>query len=238
VFYGRVAVHHWQLETMRAGSCRLLEHEPVFCTACAGVCVAPEVCEPYPDHASAGDLTFAGLRGPPLTLQPSPYWYASQGQLPADAVADDATVTVTATGAAVPAFTVAAAAVPPLDPAVAPIADDELHLADGADRTVTWSAAAPADPTLRVRVTLNANNQGHGNPYAAVIECDAADVGALTISASLIEAFPTTTRHEACEGSDCPVSTITRYRRGSVDVEGVPVDLIVASQRSFWVVHP
>lgn len=237
VFYARVAVRHWQQETMRAGSCRLLENEPVFCSSCAGLCVAPEVCEPYPDYASAGDLTFDGLRGPSLTLQPSPF-YASQGQLPADAVADDATLTVTATGAAVPAFTVATTAVPPLDPSVAPIDNDELLLAGGADVTVTWTAVASADPTARVRLTLDANNVGHGQPYAAVIECDAADVGALTIPAAMIDAFPPASRQEACVGSDCPVSTLARYRRGATLVDGVAVDLVVASQRAFWVVKP
>ena len=236
VFYARVAVRHWQQETMRAGSCRLLENVPAFCTSCAGICIAPEVCEPYPEYASAGELTFDGLRGPPLTLEPSPYFYASQGaQLPLDAFADDATVSVTATGDQVPAFAIAAGGVPPLS---APLANDELHVADGADATVAWTAVAPADPTLRVRVTLNANNVGHGQPYQAVIECDAADVGTITIPAALIDAFPATQRWRACEGSDCPVSTITRYRKTSVDVEGAPVDLVVGSQIAFWVIHP
>ena len=239
VFYGRVAVRHWQQETMRAGSCRLLEHEPVFCSACAGLCVAPEVCEPYPDYASAGALTWDGLRGAPLTLQPSPYFYASQGaQLPVDAFADDAAVTVTAAGAEVPAFTITAGGVVPLATPVGPIADDELHLDGGADVTLTWVAAAPGDPELRVRVAINANNMGHGQPYAAVIECDAADVGALTIPAAMIDAFPRTAHLEACEGSDCPASTITRYRRAAADAGGAPVDLVVGSQLTFYVVRP
>lgn len=239
VFYARVAVRHWQQETQRAGSCRLLVHQPVFCSACAGICVAPEVCEPYPDYASAGALTWDGLRGPPLTLQPNPYFYASQGaQLPVDAVADDATVTVTATGDQVPAFVVAAGAVAPLALPVAPITDDTLRLDGGADVTLRWTPVDPLDPTLRVRVAINANNMGHGNPYAAVIECDAADVGALTIPAAMIDAFPPTARLEVCEGSDCPRSTITRYRRGAVEVGGAPVDLVVGSRLEFFVVRP
>lgn len=235
VFYARVAVQHWQQETLRIGACRLLEHRPAFCEACAALCIAPEVCEAFPEYASAGDLTFDGLRTAPLTLQPSPF-YASQAELPTDAFADAATITVTASGAAVPAFTVVATAVPPLDPAIAPIANDELGLTTGVDTVLTWTAV---DPTLRVRVAINANNRGHGQPYAAVIECDAADVGALTIASALIDRFPPTQPGSGgCIGSDCPQSTITRYRRGSVDVDGAPIDLIVGAQRPFWVDRP
>jgi hypothetical protein len=236
VFYARVAVRHWQRETMRIGSCRLLELTPAFCTACAGICVEDEVCEPYPEYAQAGDLTFDGLHGGPVVLQPNGYFYASQGaKLPVDAFADDATVTVTATGEDVPAFTVNAGGVPPL---VAAFTNDELHVADTADAVVQWTPADPTDPDLRVRLTLNANNAGHGLPYESVIECDTEDVGGLTVPAPLIAAFPTTERWEACAGSDCPLSTLTRYRKGSVDVAGTPVDLAVGSQIHLWVIHP
>jgi hypothetical protein len=125
--------------------------------------------------------------------------------------------------------------VPPL---VAAFANDELPLADGADATVTWTPVDPDDPALRVRLVLNANNQGHGLPYESVIECDAADVGALVVPAAMIDAFPTTERWEACAGSDCPLSTLTRYRKASVDVAGAPVDLAVGSQIMLWVIHP
>lgn len=44
---------------------------------------------------------------------------------------------------------------------------------------------------MRVRLTLNTNNGGHGAPYYGIIECDVPDAdGQVTVAASLIDQFP------------------------------------------------
>jgi len=233
VFYGNVVVAHWQQETMRAGDCRLLELVPAYCTDCAGLCVAEEVCEPMPEMVSAGDLVFSGLEVP-LTLTPDTYtnWYVSQSSVPADAFADDAIINVTASGDSVPGFSLSAAGVPPL---VAAIDNDQIELLDDSDFTLSWTPAAPG---ARVRLTLNANNFGHGLPYEAILECDADDSqGAITVPRELIAAFPATDRWEVCVGSDCPMSRLTRYRQGRDVVADGDVVLWVGSEIQFWVIH-
>ena len=236
VFYARVGVMHWQAEVMRSGECRLLEPTPAFCTACTGVCVATETCEPYPSYASAGGLTFTGLVVDPFALAPmilggQPYWYASQGGLGTGGFAATTTVAVRAAGDAVPAFALAT-------PAVAPLVDDlvsPLTLTPGQDAEVTWR---PAAGDARVRLRLNANNTGHAAPYHAIIECDSPDDGHIAIDRALIDRFPRTVDLGACVGSDCPPSTLTRYRVAAIDVGGAPVELVVGARRDVWLYRP
>lgn len=233
VFYGNVVVAHWQQETLRSGDCRLLELVPAYCSDCTGLCVADEVCEPMPEMVSVGELSFSGLTVP-LTLEPGTYtnWYVSQSSVPADAFSDDATVTVTASGDTLPGFSLSASAVPPL---VAAIEDDQIEIFDDADYTLDWTPAAAGS---RVRLTLNANNFGHGLPYEAIIECDADDAqGAITVPRELIAEFPATARWEGCAGSDCPVSRLTRYREDSTSVADGDIVFWVGSEVQFWVVH-
>lgn len=230
-FYGNISAVHFQKEVDRVGDCRLLRPEAQFCNDCAGLCVGPDICEPLPEQVDVGTLTFAGLRSP-LTLDFNGYWYASQASVPADAFADDASVTLSAPGAAGPAFQVTTTAVAPLN--MMALTDHELA-AGNTDTVVTWT---PADPGSRVRLTLNANNMGHGLAYAAIIECDADDsAGQITIPGSLLSQFPNTFRWEACAGSDCPLSSMRRYRLARATVGSDEIWFVVASERQFWVIH-
>jgi hypothetical protein len=230
VFYGNVAVAHWQVETMRIGSCRLLELKTAFCTDCLGICRDTEQCDPIPSSASVGALSFSGLTVP-LSLDFNGYAYAAQGMVPGEAFTTDANVEVSAAGDDLSAFTVSSVGVAPL---VADIVNYEITIVDGIDYALTWT---PEDPTTRIRLTLNSNNMGHGNPYNSVIECDTTDSGALTVPHELIEAFPPAIRAEACAGSDCPQSRMTRYRRATVDVDGSQVALIVGNEIQFYLIH-
>jgi hypothetical protein len=217
----------------RVGHCQLLRHEPGECgPSCPGICVHPDRCVIYPPLASAGTLTISGLRQP-VTLTPeSSGAYYDLGQHPADLFADDATVTLTAAGAAVPAFTITTGGVPPLAPA---ITDGKITLAPGKDHTLRWSPAAAG---ARVRVTLNANNEGHGLPYLGIIECDVPDeAGQVVIDRTLVDGFPETDAWQVCAGADCPPSVILRYRQGTAVVPGGHVRLRVGSVRYFGVVH-
>ena len=233
VHYAQIVVVHAQVETMREGACRLLEHQPPFCTACDGVCVAPEVCEPYPTYASAGTLDFTGL-SVPLSMAPEQYWYTSQSAVPEEAFADDAAVAVAASGADIPAHALALTAVPRL---VTTLGAEPLPLIDGEDLTIQWTSA---EVGARVRLLLNANNIGHGNPSEAVIECEGPDRGVLTVPRALIEAFPAADGSKFCVGSDCPLSLLTRYRTSSTTIgagNGDRVVFTIGSQREFLIVH-
>jgi hypothetical protein len=80
-----------------------------------------------------------------------------------------------------------------------------LGMPNGADYTFTWPAVGQDDGE-RLRLTLNANNQTHGGPYLAIIECDApVSAGRFTIPREMVEAFPATEHWEACAGGDCPL---------------------------------
>ncbi|MBL8623461.1 MAG: hypothetical protein JNK64_19270 [Myxococcales bacterium] len=222
----------WHDEVARAGACTLARYTPALCDpACTdGVCLRPGQCVAPPRFHSAGRLTLTGL-ATPLTIDGADGYYTPQTQLPAALFADDATVTATLAGAAVPAHAITARGVPPLVAAI----DRKVTLAPGVDHTVTWT---PAGGDARVRLTINANNSGHGAPYAAIIECDVADAaGQITIAAALIDGFPPTSAWTVCAGSDCPPSTLRRYHRATAAIPGGDAELIVGSQLSFGVDH-
>ena len=229
----------WHAETMRSGDCRLLEFEPAFCDppCLSGLCAPGGVCQPYPTFESAGNITVTGLKTS-VTLTPSACGFCGGGEqyyttttYPADLFDDDASVTASAAGAAFPAFSVTAGGVPPL---AASYPEDKITLVDGQDFTLAWTSAGS---DARVRVTINANNQGHGNPYLAIIECDGDDTGSLVIPSAIIDAFPDTMAWAFCAGSDCPPSSIMRYRRGTTTAGGGTVELVIGSEVLFGVDH-
>jgi hypothetical protein len=225
----------FQKEVMRAGACRLLTFKPAFCsTPCSGVCVDTDVCRPFPERVSAGTLVLSGLKVP-LTLMPDNYnAYYARSRLPADLFSAGAELKVSASGAAFAAFTAATAGVEPLRTDA--IVRDEITLRDDADYTFTWTPGS--DPQARVRLVLNGNNRGHGQPYEAILECDAPDMtGRLTIARALIAAFPQTFRWEICAGRDCPPSQVRRYRRGMVQAPSGRVAFDAVSERLFYVLH-
>ncbi len=223
-------------EAMRAGACTLSTYTPSSCTpACTdGLCVETNVCEPWPTLVSAGRLTIAGL-AVAVQIDPQSNYYYPDQQLPENLFADAAAITATLAGADLPAASLDTTGVPPLTTAITagaitvpyPAVDDFL---------VRWT---PADDGSRVRLTLNANNQGHGMPFLAIITCDAADAdGQIALPAAMLDAFPETDAWQICAGTDCPHSTITRYRRGATPVgTDRELALIVGSQVDFGIVH-
>lgn len=221
----------WHSETLRVGDCRLLEYEPGFCTpACEGVCVAPDECRPWPQYLSAGTLTFAGLTQP-LALDPQfDNRYLSFGSLPMPLFQPSSSIVATASGADVPSFVAASAAVSPL---VSPLRGQLVSLADGSDYSVTWQ-----DPTAstRVRVTITKGGVFHGQPSPAIIECDAADTGSLVIPRAIIEAFPLV--GVGCPKMiDCSYFSAMRYTTGEVTTSLGPVRMLVGSGFNTEVEH-
>ncbi|MBA3458418.1 MAG: hypothetical protein H0T46_00535 [Deltaproteobacteria bacterium] len=224
----------WHRETMRAGGCVLRLHTPSSCTpACtSGLCV-DGVCEAFPGIASGGRLTVTGLTTG-VQIDPMDGFYYDPGALPEELFTDSATVTARLAGAAVPAMTLSARGVPKL---VAAIQPDKLVLPYPAsqDFVVRWT---PASGDSRVRLTLNANNQGHGLPYLGIIECDAPDsAGQIAIPAAMLDAFPATEAAQICAGTDCPPSVIRRYQRATHAFGENDIELVVGSELQFLVEH-
>jgi len=220
---------------MRAGDCVLRTSDVASCTpACTtGLCIATDVCEPFPTYVSAGRLTLTGLRTA-LQIDPRDNFYYVDSPLPPDLFADGAAVGASLAGATIPALTLRTGGVAAPTP---DITGGKLVVPYPAlaDVVVRWT---PAPGDARVRLTLNANNRGHGMPYVAIIECDVADAaGQLTIARALLDAFPDTRAWSVCAGNDCPPSNLTRYRRAAVPVGAEEVELVVASSFTFGIEH-
>jgi len=226
-------------ETMNDGTCRLVEFQGAFCDpACdQGWCI-DDVCVPFPDWVDAGRLTVTGLKAA-VAIDPNycgfqGWGYCNQNTLPADLFDPGDAVTASAPGGDFPAFSVAAAGVTPM--VVPGLSNDELAMPNGAELTFTWTPESDSD---RVRLVINANSSGgHGSPYQAIITCESVDDGSLTVPRAMIEAFPETYRWDICGGSDCPPSLAMRYTRGTTAVNDGEVELLVGTQRMFYVIHP
>jgi hypothetical protein len=233
-FDGRPPAFH--RETMAEGACTLREYTPSLCTPeCVdGLCVDENVCERWPTLVSAGRLTVTGANAA-IEIDPVDGYYYSQSSLPEDLFADDAAVTAALAGAELPAMSLDAGGVAPIEVAL-PDGKIVVPYPAGEDFVLSWT---PAGDASRVRVTLNSNNQGHGQPYLAIIECDVADgAGQVAIPEAMLDAFPETSAWRICAGTDCPPSTIRRYHRdGSPIGDDQEVELVVASQVSFGVDH-
>jgi hypothetical protein len=219
-------------QTTTVGACTLRRYTPSSCDpACpTGLCVEPDVCEEWPTLVSAGQLTVTGL-STPVSITPQSGYYYPAAALPEELFADAATISAQLSGGDLAAATLDAGGVPPL---VTPIID-RITLVPGQDHTVTWTPAGVG----RVRMTLNSNNQGHGAPYLAIIECEVDDAaGAITVPAALVDAFPESYAWTYCAGSDCPPSRLRRYRAGTAPVGAdQEIRLTVASQITFGVEH-
>lgn len=233
LFYGEEPLS-FHREVNRIGDCRLLTFTPAQCDVfCTGVCTDTNVCKQFPTRLSAGSLRFTGIKTP-VTVTPNfANYYFADPQVKGDLFGAGDAVTVTATGAEFASFSLTGAGVPTLNTAA--VVNDEIKLDDSADYRFTWTPSG--DPRARMRLTLNANNRGHGAPYEAILECDAADTGTLTVAKELIKPFPDTYRWEICAGRDCPFSSALLYRQVEGEAGKRKVTLTVGSRRAFWVLH-
>jgi hypothetical protein len=197
------------------------------------VCVGdPAECRPWPSYDSAGALTFGGL-SQPLTVEPSasPVIYNAGGGLPPDLFQPGDEITVSAEGDVVPPFTAVARGVGPIE--TEPVDNDVVTLVDGQDFTFSWTAEANA----RMRIVVWAGGQFHGIPSPAVIECDVADTGGITIDRAVVEAFPNVGLGCA-KGRDCSKFILVRHTRDDVATGGGTVTFEVQSILEYYVEHP
>ena len=223
---------------MEAGACRMWSYQAGGCGACDGLCDADGACVPFPTPLSAGVLTVGGVEGGDISIEPSEYGYFLDSDVPADLFDAGSEVTLGAAGGDdVDGFSLAAGGVDPLALDLENAGgdqEDSLRLEDGADLTLSWE---PAQPGTRVRLEINSNNQGHGLPVTSMIECESDDDGSLTVPRAMIEAFPEKPYQNICAGTDCPPSTLTRYRWDRAEVSGLEVELRVEFRAQFLVVH-
>ena len=219
-----------------AGACQLWTYEVGDCSDCDGLCDADGECIPFPVELSAGTLTISGL-AEDLVVPFTEYGYLPPASLPGDLFGDGDRVTLEAAGGAdVAAFSLEADSPPrvAIDLEAGEKSDDSLRLEDGDDMVVSWS---PVLPGTRVRLEILSNNRGHGLPVDVLIRCEADDGGELVVARELVEAFPEKPYGRICVGSDCPPSTLTRFRSDRVSIDGREVELVVAAQQEFIVVH-
>jgi hypothetical protein len=212
-------------EVMREGACRLLTYEPVSCDPLCtdGMCVDTDQCAPYPAQLSAGTLTITGLYDT-LNLDPDlgRYWH----QDGMDLYAPGATVTVSASGADVDAFELSVTAPGGDNPTVDQAgALDFPRFGTGTGHTFTWT---PVDPGSRVRLWMAAD-VAHGQPYAAIVECDAPDTGSLTIAADILDGF-IDPQNWSC--GECPEQYLMRYRRATTPDDSF--ELLVGTRLAFF----
>lgn len=187
---------------------------------CDGVCVATDTCVPFRAGVDAGTITVTGLRAP-LTFVHGDFGYEPTPQPGTELFADDATITVSAPGAAIPGFSVTLAGVPALAGATT-----TLTLVDGRDAEVTWTAAGAG------RIQLSLLVGWHGAPYEAMLLCETDDDGALTIPGAVVSALP-----RASTGLESHPSTLTRFRRASVLAPAGPIEIVVGSQAFVHFTH-
>jgi hypothetical protein len=210
------------------GSCRTLHAVavPLCDPACPddALCTDEDVCTPYPPHHPAGTLhVAAGAVSRDVAYDA----FAGYGLYDADLrFPVGATITASAPGDAFPGFELSTS----VPPALVVENPDELRLEAGQPLTIRWT---PGDPLARVRVTLLSDTASHGLFKPSVIECDLPDTGELTIPATLIDAH-LDPANWGC--GDCASSSIARYRRVVTTVDGKPVELIVESALSLYLV--
>jgi hypothetical protein len=226
----------FQTESARAGACRLMVSDTMYCEGCEGFCVSG-VCTEWPVGRSAGTITITGMAGvSPLTLTWMDSYYSNSPQPPRDMFDPGDAISVTAAGDAVAGFAASVTGVEEIDPDLVGACGNEMRLVRGEDKRVTWS-----DPVAGARVYLRlpSPNNGHGMPPRAVIECEGPDTGQLTVPAALIDGLPDLADTDACDGVacvgvDCPPSSLARYTRTVVPAGDETVVVRVENEVDFY----
>ncbi len=218
------------------GDCRYLALDPGGCDAPCDpgeLCAADGTCQPvWADPVHAGTLTVTG-GGDPVVLEPYGSAYVNglyhAYDAPADLFGAFDTVTASFSGDEIPAFSISARGVAPMDVSHAGVF---WPLTDGQDSVLSWSPGP--DPDACVSLIFLGHNAGHGLPLDDIIWCVGPDDGELTIPQAVVEAFPPGMwlggfGGFCCEGMDCPPSELSRYTRNVIDSEAGPVEMIVRS---------
>lgn len=212
----------WE-EGLKDGDCQLMTPRVPFCeTPCGGsaVCVEDDTCEPYPLAGSVGTVTVTGVETADgkteFTIDPIANGYQPSGgvSLAYPAFAEGDAIAVAASGATFEAFTLRAKGIAPLV-----LTSQTLTLAGDTPLALTWTAPATAGAS-KIHVKLDISHHGGTK---GMIACDAADSGALTISAALVKQLLD------LGVAGFPSVIVTRSAVGSATIAAGRVDLVVSS---------
>jgi hypothetical protein len=208
----------------------------MYCEGCEGWCVGG-ACQEFPAGRSAGTIDIDGLTVPMTMTWMNGYYAQSPSNPPDDLFEPGASITVSAAGDEVEAFAATVTGVATVEPDLVGSCDNEWHVARGEDAEITW-----ADPVAgtRVRLRIPGPNNGHGMPPRAVIECEGPDVGRFVVPAALIDGLPDLETTDpcagiACEGYDCPPSSLARYSRATAAAGAETVDVRAEAEVIFYV---
>jgi len=170
--------------TAQDGDCQLFVPSLPFCDpTCANstVCVAGGVCAGYPRGIDLGTVTLRGVQGEQsIAMKPVPpkYTYQLPGSAhlsyPPFAPGDEVRIEVE--GGEVPAFTVGAPAIAPLEL----LGAHDVDFTADAATALRWTPARSEGTRIRVLVDVS-----HHGGRKGEIRCDVEDSGALDISAAL-----------------------------------------------------
>lgn len=222
----------WELDT-KDGECELQTPRVPFCaTPCGGsaVCVENDVCKPYPTSKGVGTVHASGLltAGSVGTIDMTPvvngYQPPSTVTLAVPPFADGVALTVSAEGSSsVAPFTLASTGVAPIA-----LTSSALTLQTGMPLDLTWT---PGSATTAARIKVKLDISHHGGTRGQIL-CDAADDGALTISAAL------TTKLINLGVSGFPSIVVQRQKTGSTVISAGRVDYVVGSELENFVTIP
>ncbi len=182
------------------------------------------MCQDLPAPRSAGPITITGGAATVNLDYVGNGLYAAATAPPADAFAKGATLTVSAAGADIAAFSATVTGVGDLSDSFG-----EIALRDGSSTTINW---APAGDGSTVEVVLQLG--WHGNPPEAVLYCAAPDsAGTIVIASELVVDFP----YFGGMGLFQVPSWIQRVSRTDVQTASGLVAVYVASRQPVNVTH-
>lgn len=163
-----------------------LPRVPSCLTACSGsdVCVEDETCRTPPSSVSVGDVLVEGVRHGGSTEAVKLRSIVKNYQTPADVTWDSPPfapgdpIELTASGADVAAFEIAAAGVSPIV-----VTSEPPDLSSGSPIELRWE---PESDAVETRVDVRIDISHHGGTRG-LIECSTADDGELTIDGALVQ---------------------------------------------------
>lgn len=222
------------------GDCTLQTPKSLLCNPpCAAgteVCVATNVCKPYPTAISVGEVKVSGVHPVegtmPFTLSATNknyYYYTPELAFPPFAEGD--VVTVSAAGGTGGPFVIEARGVPPL----VMTTSQNLVVSGASDLTLTWESAKAASSKIAVLVDLT----HHGGTKAQIV-CESADDGSLVIPKAMIASllnygatgYPWIVLTRSSSGEKALTSGVVRLNLTSVVSQVVQVPGVVSCTES------
>lgn len=172
-------------EVSHVGDCRLLNSKARQCSpACPKTKPAcgSTGCVAEPIQLTAGTITVTGVAGGIAATPSNAAFYSNDGTIPHPGVVEGADVTLSASGADHPAFTLLAKGIAPLE-----FTTKTPMVKKATPVSLAWKP--PAVTTgARIHIVMTLDNHGGTGQQ---IECDVPDTGSFAIPATLVDALST-----------------------------------------------